>query len=241
MPNETKATVASLQSNKALSGALLKAFYDGSDAKKVAEKVAQAEGSRMSYLFSMFPNTAVEQIKAAVKEYKDMAAKEHGEKSPGHKSAGVRGSEIQSLYGAWRWADFRPDGMGYKHAVDESRQMLKALNVRWTGERIPEKWERDVRKQVQRESDVELATRMEIEKRHRAGEEVTEEQAEAIKAEQAEQQQRADMVTLAGALFRKYGGEKCGWLIDALEGVIASGEQQERDAATAKRQAVAGS
>lgn len=221
----------------ALSATTLKAFFEGSDATKVAEKVAQAEGSRMQYLFGMFPQSDVSTVRAAVKGYKELAEKEGGAKSPQHKTAGVRGSEIQTLYGAWRFGEFKPDGMGYHAAVGAARATLKGAGIRWTGDKIPEKWERDVRKQVEQEAQVELATRMDEERAKQKGEELTPEQVEALREKHAEESQKADMVALGRGLLKKYGAEKCGWLVDILESQIAAAEQSARDKAAERKAA----
>lgn len=226
------ASVAAMTRDKALSGSILKAFFEGNDAKKVAEKVAAAEGSRLQYLFRTFPNTSTEGVKAAVKEYKEMAEKESGKGSAPYKTAGVRGSEVQTLYGAFRFGGFKPDGLSYHAAVSAARETLKGLNIRWAGDRIPEKWERDVRKQVEGEAQIELAARMEAKRREQAGEEVSEEAFQDLKAKAADAQQKAGMVTLAGGLVRKYGPDKCEWLVEALENAIHAAKQEAKDKAT---------
>lgn len=220
-PSTGGSNITTMQ-GKALSGAVLKAFFEGSDAKAAAQKIAQTEGSRLKYLFAMFPQSSVEAVKTAVKEYREMAKKEYGEKSPQENTARNRAMEVQALYGAFRWADFKPDNIGYHSAVTESRNILKSRNIKWDGSKIPEKWEKDVRRQVEQDAQVELAARMERARRERAGEELTEEQYKDITEQARQQQERAGMVTLAGGLVRKYGPDKAEWLIEALEGAIAS-------------------
>lgn len=228
--------VATMQ-QKALSGAMLKAFYEGSDAKAAAQKIAQTEGSRLNYLFAMFPNTSVEGVKTATKEYREMARKEHGEKSSQENTARIRGQEVQALYGAARWTDFTPAGIGYHAAVTEARQRLKAKMVKWDGGKVPEKWERDVRKEVEQDAQVALAAKLEAKRREQAGEDVTDEVLANITANAKQQQERAGMVTLAGGLVRKYGPDKAEWLIEALEGAITSARQQAQEQAEAARKA----
>lgn len=234
--SEGGGNIATMQ-QKALSGAILKAFFEGSDAKAAAQKIAQTESSRLKYLFAMFPQTSVEAVKAATKEYREMAKKEHGAKSSQENTARNRAMEVQALYGAYRWTDFQPDGMGYHAAVTEARSRLKAKLVKWDGGKVPEKWERDVRKEVETDAQIALAAKLEAKRREQAGEEVTEEVLANITANAKQQQERAGMVTLAGGLVRKYGPEKCEWLIEALEGAIASARQQAQEKAEAARKA----
>lgn len=229
-------TVASLTKGKPLSGVILKAFFEGGDAKKVQEKVAAAEGSRLQYLIRTFPETSVEQVKVAVKEYKDATEREHPSDKKVMKVTLTRTGEIQALYGAWRWLEFKPEGMAYHDAVGTARTLLKEKAIRWAGDKIPEKWERDIRKGVEQKAQVELAAKMEIARAERTnGAELTEAEENAIYAKAAEQQAKADMVALARGLYKKYQAEKCEQLIEALETTIAQEQQAEKDkVATAK-------
>lgn len=230
------ASVATLaKKNAPLSGTVLVAYFDGSDAKKVQERVAAAEGTRIQYLFKFFENSATDDIKRAVKEYRDLKKEQHGEKSAEANSARTRGTEVQSLYGAWRFGQFKPDGLSYHAAVAAARDTVKRLGVRWDGARIPEKWERDISKEEDRDAQARKSARMEIERARHSGKELTEAEEQAIYDKAQEEVAKVDMVRMAGALYRKYGAEKCEMLIDAIEGVIAAAEQEAKDkAATAK-------
>lgn len=229
MAVEQGGNVATMQQPKAISAAVLKAFYEGADAKAVAQKVAATEASRLNYLFAMFPNSGLEDVKTAVKEYKAQAKAQHGDKSPQLKSAQNRAGDIQNLYGAFRWAGFKPDGIGYQPACEAAKAILREKHIRWTGEKIAEKWERDISREVQRKAEVELAARKDAERMRRAGEDVSDEMEQQLREKHAEQQERAGMITLAGGLVRKYGTEKAQWLIEALEGAISAAQQEARE------------
>jgi hypothetical protein len=225
-----KATVQQLeQQHKPLSAAILLAFYNGEDAKKTSEKVAQIEGSRLSYLFRHFPASDLSTIKQAIKEMKEMAREEHGDKSPQLKSAQNRAGDIQNLYGAWRFGQFKPDGMGYTDAVSAARQKLQSMKIKWTGDRQPEEWEKDVRKRVEAEANVLHAAEMEREKYKRAhnGEEPSAEQLQQFRKDAQDALKKSGAVSMARKLYEKNGAEFCGWLIDALEGAIAAGAEEE--------------
>jgi hypothetical protein len=144
---------------------------------------------------------------------------------------------VQSLYGAWRFGEFKPDGMAYHDAVAVARDTLKRLQVRWDGARIPEKWERDERAQVEREAQATLAARMEIKRAQMSGKELTDEEIEAIETRANSEVAKQDMVKLARGLHKKYGPDKCSMLIEALEGVIAAEEQANKDKAAEKQKA----
>jgi hypothetical protein len=228
MDQKQDSKVATMQ-QRAISAAVLKAFFEGNDAKAVAAKVAATEASRLNYLFAMFPNSGLDDVKTAVKEYKAQAKEQYGDKAPEVKSAQNRAGDVQNLYGAFRWAGFKPDGMGYQAACEAARAILREKKIRWTGEKVAEKWERDISREVERNAQVERAARLDAERMRRNGEEVSEEVEQQLREKHAEQQERAGMIALAGGLVRKYGIEKAQWLIEALEGAIAAAQQEARE------------
>lgn len=217
-----------------LTAAVILGFFNGSDAQKAASAVAKVEGSRLQYLTRHFEVSDVATVKAAIKEYKaDGKDKQASEK----RVIQTRAGEIQALYGAYKLGGLKLDGFGYHDAVAESRKTLKEKGLKWDGARIPEKFERDIAQDVRRKAEIEMATRIEIAKREKAGEEVSENAAEEIEAEMARKMERADMNGLAAALVKKHGVEKSAWLIEAMEAEIAVAQQAAKDTAAQQKAA----
>lgn len=228
-----RSNVSKLQAkvgNQALTSATIAAFFQGKDAEKAAGQVAQIEGTRLTWLFAFFPNTDTVGVKKAVSEYKKQA-KGEGDKIP--KAIANRASEVQTLYGASRFADFKPDNMGYHEAVSKAVETLRAKKIRWDGGHVAEKYEREARAEVQRESEVELAVRVAQKKAEANGEEFTDAMEKQIRDNTTEAVMTEDMSKLASGLLRKHGSEKCQVLIEKLETAMAA-ETQE---AQAKKQA----
>lgn len=212
-----------------ISFAVIKAFFTGKDAGDVAEKVTQLESSRINSLVRHFEVSGIDDVKTAVKDLKTDAKKTHGEKSKEHRTAGVRASEIQTLYGAWRFADLKPTEIkgGYHAIVGAAREVLKAKAIRWTGERIPEDWERSLAKKQAAKHLADDAVEYEREqhKRLHGGDEPTAEKLEEIRAKAQDEIRKNGAVSMARKLYEKQGAEFCLWLIDALENAIAAGEE----------------
>ena len=217
-----------LMQHRPLSAALISAFFEGSDAKAVSAKVAEVESSRMQSLFRTFPTSDTSTVRKAVSEYR----KEHKGK-PTQRTASTRAAEIVALYGAARWADLKPEG-GYHALVASARDLLKAKGIRWDGQKIAEKWEKDIRAEVEQKAQVELAARMEVERQERAtGQDLSDDAEKAFYTKADQDQAKAGMVKLATAIVKKYGADKALYLIEALEGAITASEQktQEKKAA----------
>jgi hypothetical protein len=220
----------------------LVAFFSGSDATKANEKIVQAEMPRLQYLFKMFEASDVQTVKEAVKGLKDHAKAEAGDntKAPQYRTASTRAGEVQAMYGAWRFGGFKLGEItgGYHYVAEKARETLKEKGIRWTGERVPEAWERDVRKRVDQKANVDLAAEMEREKFKRThnGEEPTSEQLEEVRQKAADQIQKAGAVQMARRLYEKQGAEFCSWLIESLEACITEGEQQEQESNTGNAQ-----
>lgn len=234
----------SLQSQqKPLSAAVLVAFFQGSEAVQTAEKVSALESSRLNYLIRHFEASDVSTVRTAVKDMKAQAEKDFGAKTPQHRTAGVRASEIQSLYGAWRFASLKPLEIkgGYHAVVDAARNTLKSQAIRWTGERIPEKWEKDVKKQVEQQADITLSVEMEREKFKRThnGDEPTAEALAEVKQRTADAIRKNGAVSMARKLFDKQGPEFCSWLIEALENCIITAEAEATEQVQEKQEKAA--
>lgn len=218
--------------NQALTSATIAAFFNGKDAEKAQGQVAQIEGTRLTWLFAFFPNTDTIGMKKAVAEYKK-GAKGDGDKIP--KAISNRAGEIQSLYGASRFAEFKPEGMGYHEAVSQAVERLRSKRIRWDGGHVVEKYEREARAEVQKESAVELAVRVAQKKAEANGAEFTEAMEKQIRENVTEAVMTDDMSKLAAGLLRKHGHEKCGVLIEKLETSMAAeaAQVQEKKAVAA--------
>lgn len=226
-PETPKAPKArKLQAQKALTGAVLVSWFTGKDAERVSAKVEQAEMPRMKYLYSFFPASTDAEVRDAVKYLRTAAKETSGEKSPEYKTAKVRASEVTTLYGAFRFADVVQPTGGYHKAVADARLALKTKGIRPSGARIPEKWERV----IDTEAGIKAAEFKAVEiARHKAeqkGEELTEEQAQEQAARTRDAIRKAGAVKLAKSLFEKQKAEFCGWLIEALEALIATSDEQ---------------
>jgi hypothetical protein len=227
--------VASLPAGNAkpLTSVAIKAFFEGKDAEHTSQKVAQIEGSRLQSLFRYFPNTDVSSVKEAVKGYREAVEREHekegGKKSSAYKVASNRASDITNLYGAWRFKQLKPEGLGYHDAVARARELLKTGNLRWDGGAIPTKDEKSINKQA--ETAGRLAMLVEKEKlqyeRAHPGEEVTTEKLAEMRQKNADAIRKAGAIDMSRKLYERQGAEFCSWMIDALEACIASGEQEE--------------
>lgn len=222
---DKKSNVSRLQAkvgNAALTAATIAAFYNGTDAQKAEEKVAQIEGTRLAWLFAFFPNTDTVGIKKAVSEYKKQA-KGDADRVP--KAVANRASEVQALYGAHRFGEFKPEGLSYHEAVSKAVETLRMKKIRWDGGHIAEKYEREARQEVQRESAVELAVRVAQKKAESEGQEFTEEMENAIRSKVTEAVMTDDMTKLAAGLLKKHGAANCAVLIDKLETAMAAESQ----------------
>lgn len=235
-------SVASLPKSeqKPLTAVAIKAFFEGSDAVKTAENVAKIEGSRLQALFRYFPSTDVQSVKQASKEYRELVEKEHekdgGKKSSAYKVASVRASNVQTLYGGWRFENLKPEGLGYHDAVAEATKRLQAKNLKWDGSHVPTKDERAIDKEANMAGRLAYLTekdRLKFERSH-PGEEMTAEKVEEIRQQNADALRKAGAIDMARKLYEKQGAEFCGWVINALEANIAKGEQEQQNEATAK-------
>lgn len=219
-----------VRSQAPLSGIVLRAFYEGTEAVRVSEKVAAIEGSQLAHLFKTFPVTDFQTFKTAIREYKDLC--KINKAVP--KVAKVRASEVQSLFGAFRWCEYRPEKAGYHAAVAAAREALRVKELKWDGGRIAQKWEKTIKAEVLSDAEVELATRMDMKRAEMDGQEVTEEMVAKIREKHFAAAQSAEMRTLAASLVKKYGTEKCEQLVEHLTATIATAQQQSLDAAAQK-------
>ena len=128
-----------------LNSARIAAFFDGSAALQVAERVAKAEGSHLQALLAMIQVTDLEAIKKACSEYVaevGAALGWKGGKGAGTaplkvKTARVRMAELKVLSGAVRLAGLTVEGdVGYHPAVMKAREVLEAKGITWKGEKI---------------------------------------------------------------------------------------------------------
>ena len=212
---------------KALSGAILAGFFNGSDAEQISGKVAALEQPRIAYLFSFFPQTDAADVRKAAKEYREDAKKTHGPDSPQYRTAKVRAAEVVTLDGAWRHAGFKPEGMGYGAAVSAARTALKAKNIRANGQSIPSETE----KRIGKEASLIAAQYQEVEMaRHKAeatGTAFTDADAEKVRAATKDARDKAGAVSMAATLFKSKGADFCGWLVEALDALQAVAAQEE--------------
>jgi hypothetical protein len=224
-----------------LSASIISAFFNGEDAQKTQEKVAQVEGSRMQWLFRYFPNSTVADVKEAVKGFKAQAEEEHGKKSPAYKSASNRAGDIQALYGAYRFANWKPDGMGYQKATEAARAILVEKSLKWDGNHKPtdtEKADRKAAENVGKQAAMVELERREFE-RANPGVEITPEKIEEFRAQVAESVKRAGAVKMADAIFEKHGHEFSGWLVERLEALVHEAEQAKAEQDKAEKRKAA--
>jgi hypothetical protein len=237
----TKAKVQSMVQQSAISAAIVTAFFEGEDAQKTQEKVAQVEGSRMQWLFRYFPNSTVEDVREAVKGFKAAAEEKHGKKSPAYKSASNRAGDVQNLFGAWKFAGWKPDGMGYQKATEAARQVLAEKLLKWDGKHKPtdtEKADRKAAESVGRQAAMVELERREFERKN-PGVEVTPEKLDEFRAQVAESVKRAGAVKMADAIFEKHGHEFSGWLVERLEALVHEAEQAKAEQDKAEKRKAA--
>lgn len=214
------------EKTKAISLGVVAAFYGGKDAEQVNAKVAQAEQPRIKWLFSFFPASDLSDVRQAVKDYRDGAKTEHGDKSPQHKSAVQRMKEFAALFGAWKFADYTPEGIGYHKAVEGAYAALKAKNIRANGAGIPDKVEREIGRQAGIVAAEYQAAEMARHKAEQQGKTLTDEELQAERTRTRDGIEKAGAVSMASTLYKRKGAQFCNWLIDALESAIITGDQE---------------
>lgn len=211
------------QQPKVLDAAILAAFFNGTDAQKTEAKVAELEGSRLNWLVRHFDVSEVADVQKATKEMKAGAAE--AEK----KTVAVRASEVQTLFGAYKFADWKPDGMGYHKAVETARKELKARNIRWNGGAIPDAIQKAVRKEARTNAaafeEAEIAKR----RAEAAGKPLSEDEVEAVREKTLAAIERRGAHQMAATLYKRKGAEFCGWLIEALEAKMAEGVKDQAE------------
>lgn len=223
----------------ALSASILSGFFNGTDAAQADAAVAKAEGGRLAYLFGFFPNTDATALREACKGLRDTAEKDHGAKSPEHRTASQRAKEVTALWGAWSFAEFKPEGMGYHKAVASAYAALKAKGIRANGAPIPTKDEKEVRVQAGMVAAEYAAAELLKRKLEKEGKPVTEEVLQAERERTRKAIERDGANTMAKAIVRRKGIQFGQWLVEALEATIsvAQHEKDEQDKATAEKKA----
>lgn len=221
---------------QAISAGVILGFFNGKDAEKVAEQVGKVEHSRLSYLYGFFPQSSVADVRNAVSEaLKQTATDVGGKDTPAYRSKSNRMRDVQVLYGAWAFGGLKEPKGGYHDTVAAARDTLKASGLKWTGDKVPEKWERDIRAEVGREAEIALAVKMAEKTAENKGETFGQKEADAVSAETRNKMERAGAVAMAAGLLKKHGPDYCGHLIDALEGAIAAQQQEVKDSKAAKQ------
>lgn len=218
-----------------VSGILLRAYFEGTEAQRVSDKVAAIEGSQLAHLFKSFPVTDFQTMKSAIKEYKDLS--KVANVVP--KTAKTRAGEIQALYGAFRWAEYQPVKAGYHAAVAEARRLLTEKSLKWDGGKVRAKWEKQIEAEVMTDAEIELETRKDMKRLEMQGLEVTEAMVEEVRAKHFAEMQNAEMRNLASALVKKYGVEKSEQLSDHLIARITAAQQEAVNAAATKEREAA--
>lgn len=211
-----------VQAAKPLSAATIAAFFNGTEAERAEGAVAKAEQPRLLALFASFGKTDVATVKSAMKDWKKV---EKGDKAEIPQVVKQRASEMQSLYGAFVFCGLTEPAGGYHATVEAARHGLKAKKIRWDGARVAEKWESAIKQDVERNAAVELDVRMAQKRAEQEGKEFTEVQEKQVRENAEDAILNADLTAIARGLFKKYG-ERCNILIEKLEGMIASAEQE---------------
>lgn len=227
---------------KPISAAVLMAFFNGTDAQQTGAKVAELEGSRLNYLLKHFERSELSDVKDAIKGMKAQAdAEAKGDKkAPVYRSAQTRAGEVQAMFGAFTFADWKPKGIGYQKAVEQARQVLNEKGIRWDGTVKPDQIAREVRKEARTTAavfeQVELAKR----RAEAAGKELTAEEVEEQRQRALDASVKQGARQMAATIYKRKGVDFSSWLIESLEALIAEGEKQaEGEEAPSKQQAAA--
>lgn len=229
---ENVTSIAAPVGKKPLTGVLLTAFFSGTEAKLVGEKIAQVESSRLSYLFSFFPTSTLADIATAVRDMKKQAETDaKGDKhAAGYRSAQKRGREVQLLYGGWSFVKIEPNG-GYHDTVQVAREALRNAGLSWKGEHKLDKDEKNIRKQA----DIVASEYEAVEqaKLHaaRKGEKLSPEKIEETRIQTRAALEKAGAVKMAKALYKTKGEQFSLWLIEALEISIIEGSMDNKEEA----------
>jgi hypothetical protein len=231
--------VTKLQKDSAVTAAILMAFYNGSDAQKTADKVATLEGSRLDWLFKHFERSEVSDMREAVKGMKAQADKEANgdKKAPAYRSAQTRAGEAQALFGAYTFAEWKPDGIGYHAAVEQARGTLKNKGIRWDGNNIPDAIARAVRKDARTTAAVFEAAELAKRRAEAAGKPLTEEQIEEQRERTREAIEKQGARQMAATLYKRKGAEYCAHLVEAIEALQAQEQQEQEQQAPKQAQA----
>jgi hypothetical protein len=213
---------------KPINAAILLAFYNGSDAEKTANKVAELEGTRLKYLMAHLGRSEVSDVKEAVKGMKEAAdAEAKGDKkAPVYRSAQNRSRDVQLIYGALMFGEWKPEGVGYQKAVEQARETLKAKALRWDGQAIPDAIAKAVRKDARTEAAVFEAAELVKRRAEAAGKEISDDEIEAERERTREAIEKQGARQMAQTLYKRKGSQFCAWMAEAFEALDAQAEQE---------------
>lgn len=200
---------------KPVSSAILQAFYEGKDARDTDAKVGEVEQSRIKYLLSFFPHTSLAEMQAAARGYRKDAKGTTREKTVRQRMV-----EAQALYGAWKFAGWQYQGGRYHAVVAEAYAALQSKQIKANGDHLKDKFEKEVDKKAAEKGEIEKrqfkALEMARRKAEQAGEELTPEQATAIRESEADAVLRSGAVKMAETLLKRKGVKFCLWLVESL-------------------------